>query len=159
MLTREKGGLSPEFEERMRFYRATCNIDLRDYIYETDERLQLDIASFRRDVMASVLEAYDRNAPGIVGDEAMRAELLQSYERDGGVNEVPPVVFNRTKVNSIVAAEGDGIRTWIDVNLKEVTDRIVEMQKSPSADAMAGMIIAYDVVALGYAAAAGYADV
>lgn len=90
MLTREKGGLSPEFEERMRFYRATCNIDLRDYIYETDERLQLDIASFRRDVMASVLEAYDRNAPGIVGDEAMRAELLQSYERDGGVNEVPP---------------------------------------------------------------------
>ena len=158
MLTREKGGLSPEFEERMRFYRATCNIDLRDYIYETDERLQLDIASFRRDVMASVLEAYDRNAPGIVGDEAMRAELLQSYERDGGVNEVPPVVFNRTKVNSIVAAEGDGIRTWIDVNLKEVTDRIVEMQKSPSADAMAGMIIAYDVVTLGYAAAAGYAE-
>ena len=158
MLTREKGGLSPEFEERMRFYRATCNIDLRDYIYETDERLQLDIASFRRDVMASVLEAYDRNAPGIVGDEAMRAELLQSYERDGGVNEVPPIVFNRTKVNSIVAAEGDGIRTWFDVNLKEVTDRIVEMQKSPSADAMAGMIIAYDVVALGYAAAAGYAE-
>ena len=158
MLTREKGSLSPEFEERIRFYRDACNIDLRDYIYETDEHLQLDIASFRCDVMASVLEAYDRNAPGIVGDEAMRAELLQSCERDGGANEVPPVVFNRTKINSIVTAEGDGIRTWFDVNLKEATDRIVEMKESPSADAVAGLVVAYDVVALGYTAAVGYAE-
>lgn len=157
MLTREKGNLTPEFEERARFYRDACNIDVRDYIHETDGNLQLDIASLRRDVMASVLEEYDRNAPGIVGDEAVRAELLRSYERDGGGNEVPPVVFNRTKINSIVAAEGDGIRTWFDVNLKEVTDRIVEMKERPSVDAVAGLVVTYDVVALGYSAAAGFA--
>lgn len=158
MLTREKGSLSPEFEERARFYRDACGIDVRDYIYETDESLQLDIASLRRDVLTSVLEAYDRNAPGIVGDEAVRSELIRRGCRDGDAAEVPPVVFNRTKINSIVRAEGDGIRTWIDVNLKEVTDRIVEMKEKPSVDAVAGLVVTYDVVAVGYAAAAGYAE-
>ncbi len=157
MLTREKGSLSPEFEERARFYRDTCGIDVRDYIYETDENLQLDVASLRHDLLTSVLGTYDRNAPGIVADDAVRSELIRNCCRNEDVADVPLVVFNRTEINSIVGAEGDGIRTWIDVNLKEVTNRIVEMKERPSVDAMAGMIIAYDVVAVGYAAAACYA--
>lgn len=106
MLTREKESLSPEFEERARFYRDTCGIDVRDYIYETDENLQLDVASLRHDLLTSVLGTYDRNAPGIVADDAVRSELIRNCCGNEDVADVPLVVFNRTEINSIVGGGG-----------------------------------------------------
>lgn len=141
-------------QERRDFFLSACQIDIADYALVTSDGVRLDLSQFERELLSRVFSKYNQISPGIFGKDFDVEKYVSSlWSDDSDIAEVSLFTFDRDQVNSIIAARGQEIKTYVK-ELQQASDGIVAAEGRSDAEvivtgalASAG-IVAFSVEAL-----------
>lgn len=136
------------FKERETFFKQTLDINLKDYFAVRDDNdIIFEDARLYKDILYKTLADYQKaNSSMFAADFDLEAYI--SGISDDDAKKVPIIVFDRYTINKIYHARGNDIVAWMQTNLKNFSDRIIALKKSPDITAMAEIMVTSSVVGI-----------
>lgn len=135
------------FKERERFFKKTLNVNPRDYFIGYNDDISFEKGRFFKDVLYKTLSNYLKADNSIISADFNLDEYMAGIS-DDDAEKIPIIVFDRNKINDIYNARGEEIKKWMQENLKNFSDKVIESHESTSTKTLAGIMAGSSVISI-----------
>ncbi len=140
---------SDAFKEREEFFKRTLNINPRDYfISGGDGEIVFEKSKLFKDVLRETLKQYMSANSSLFASDFDPDEYVNGLSDDSAEN-IPIISFDRAKIKEIYDARGSSIAEWMQNNLKEFSNNIIEQKSNPNKEKIAQTMLNSNVISAG----------